>query len=218
MGEDFAAASALAQPFIVSFVVLHFRAPPSASQWASVDPIMRLLPPGPTLWLVPSFGIALAIAWLVIAWPPWRVFGGALLWGLAGAGLVGGAAALWLRMRGAHLPPGVRLEESVRQGLCLGTGAGYLEEMLVRVGVLPLIFLHMADRPKWFAALIASLVSGLAFAALHEPGTTDWSSLLFVARFAVPGFAMSLLALLTRPSFVVVAHCAAHVIIPIFFV
>lgn len=218
IGEDFAAANALAQPFIIAFVVLHLRAPPSAAQWASVDPILRLLPPGPTLWLVPSLGVSLAIAWLVIAWPPWRLFGGALLAGLIGAALVGGAAALWIHQKGHHLPPGIRLEESTRQGLCLGIGAGYLEEMLVRLGVLPLIYLHMTDRPKWFAALVASLVSGLAFAALHEPGTNDWSPFLFAVRFAVPGFALSLLAIVTRPALVVVAHCAAHVMVPLLFV
>src|SRR3979409_83624 len=88
LGEDFAAATILAQPFMVYFAVMRFRAPPTASQWAHVDPILRLLPPAPTLCLVPAFGVALTIAWLALAWPPWAVLGRSVLSGLAGAVLV----------------------------------------------------------------------------------------------------------------------------------
>jgi hypothetical protein len=196
---------------------MRFRSPPTAGQWSHVDPILRLLPPQPTLWLAPLFGGVLTIAWLVLGWPRWRAFWTSALTGLAGAIVVGGAAALWLKLKGHHLPPGIRLEESAQQGACLTMTAGYLEEMIVRSGVLPLVYLRMTDRSKWLAVAVSSIITGLAFAALHEPGSPDWSPMLFLARFVVPGLVMSVLALVTKPAFVVVGHCTAHVLIPLLF-
>ena len=71
--------------------------------------------------------------------------------------------------------------------------------------------------PAWAAGAIAAVVTGLAFALLHDagPGTFDGSH--FLTRVLFPGVTMSLAWLLISPSFVVAAHAAAHLAIPMFF-
>jgi hypothetical protein len=216
--EDFATATLFAQPFVIAFVVLRFRTPPTLANWASADPALGLLPRDPTLWLLPLFGLALSIAWLAFAWPSWAVVKRALLTGIFGAALVGVAAAAWWHFRGPLLPTSVRLETAPAQGLCLGLGAGVLEELLIHAIVLPVVYLYLVDRSRGLAVVVAALVAGLAFAALHDSSAIAFSSPHFLVRTLIPGIAISLLALLTRPAFAVVAGCTLHLIAPLCFV
>jgi hypothetical protein len=218
VAEDFAAAAVLVQPFMLYLVALRVQSPPPAGAWSSADPILRLLPPDPMLLLAPLFGVALTIAWLTFSWPSWGVFKRELLGGLAGSLLVCGAAFAWWKLRGDHLPPAFRLEESSGGHPCLHLMAGYVEETLVRLIVLPILFLNLVGRSRGAAILLASLAAGVAFAALHEPGARDFVPMLFVIRLVVPGVALSLLALLTRPSLAISAHLTAHVVVPLLFV
>jgi hypothetical protein len=217
VGEDFAAAAAPAQPFMIYQVLLRFRVPPTEGQWMHADPVLKLLPRAPTLWLVPLLGGALTIAWLVMAWPSRAVFARSVVAAAAGALLSFGLMKLSLKYNGPYLPTSIRLEEWEGTGVSLGLLTGYFEEMLLRVGVLPLAFFFFSERSRWVAVVGASVLTAIAFALLHEPGSPSWSATLFLVRFIVPGVGLSLLALVTKPSLAIVAHCTAHVLIPIHF-
>jgi hypothetical protein len=207
--RDFAGAAALLQPFTVYLLVLRIIAPASESHWAHADPILLLLPRALTLALVPALGVTAAVLWLSRVRPRLRL-GEAALGVAAGCLLV-----LVLRaFAGARLPAFIPPEESAGPGFLLNMTAGYAEEVLFRLALLPLAWLGLRRLrlPRAAAALTAAALTGLAFALFHDAA---WSS-LFVTRFLLPGFAFSLVALF-RPTFLVCAHCAAHVLIPALF-
>jgi membrane protease YdiL (CAAX protease family) len=96
--------------------------------------------------------------------------------------------------------------------------AGYAEEVLFRLILLPLVFTALAKRAApSAAAIVSALIVGLAFAALHQLGAPRDSVAHLVTRVIFPGTAMSLAFLWVGPSFLVVAHLAAHLAIPLLF-
>ena len=133
---------------------------------------------------------------------------------LAGALLVG---ALRLAF-GARWPSFIPPEESTAPGFLLNMTAGLAEEVLFRLLAIPLLFFAFRRRLRPIPALlVAAVITGFAFAGLHEIGPAPFAWMYLVTRVVIPGFAMSLAWGLVHPAFVVVGHCAAHVLIPLLF-
>jgi hypothetical protein len=197
---DFAAAAVIAQPFTAYLIVMRFLRPPTADEWSHADPFLRFFP----LWLIPALGVVSAVVWIRLAKPAIRrglkhaVFGV-----LVAAALCGLLRAIY----GPHLPHFIPPEESAAPGLLLNMSAGYAEEIIFRIALLPALLIYAKRIP------IAILVTGLAFALAHSVHL----DVHFATRFLIPGCAFSLAALLVSPSFLVTAHCTAHVLIPLLF-
>ena len=89
-------------------------------------------------------------------------------------------------------------------------------------GVVGRIFFSSNRAPDLNPQLFTVSSEGTGRKQLTSPlgafDSPDWSPMLFLVRFVVPGFLMSGLALLTKPAFVVMAHCTAHVLIPLLFI
>jgi len=215
---DFAAASVVTLPFAVYLVITRFVVPPTDDNWARADPILRLFSRGITSWMPPMLGVLAAGLWFSRARPPTAKMKGVLrevgIGVLVACVIVGALRLAW----GTHVPPFVPPEESAGPGLMLNMAAGYGEEVLFRLVLLPLLFLALVSRvPRPVALAVAVLSTGLAFTLLHEPASASWSPTLFTTRFLLPGCAMSMAALLRSPSFIVAAHCTAHLVVPLVF-
>jgi len=206
VNERFAAAAALTLPFVAALALLPS---PTTAEWAHADPLLALWPRALTPWLVCVAGAATAAAWLLATRPSRAAWRRALVHGALGV-VVAAAIALGARaVLGPHLPAFIPPEESARPGLLLNLTAGSAEEIAFRLWLLPLALLALRNRA------LACVAVGLAFAASHLGG--GWSAPWFVTRALVPGFAFSVAALAVGPSFVVCAHCAAHLLIPTLF-
>jgi hypothetical protein len=196
-----AAAAFVALPFAAYAAVLRVVAPPAAPSWAAADPFLNVLPP----LAVPALAVVAAIYWR-----PTRADVRAELprvaLGLA-AGL--GAVLLLRALSGPTLPSFVPAEEGAAPGLWLNISAGLGEEVVFRLALLPLLWGRLRGG--------AVLITGLAFAGLHEIGPAPFSAVLFATRFVLPGFGMSVAAVVLRPSFIVAAHLAAHLLLPLLF-
>lgn len=217
--ESVASAALIAQVFTLYLVVLLVAHAATEAEWARADPILVILPRTPTLALVPLAGILAAIFWARRATPPDAVLRRASMHAILGATFAIVVAGLERAIVGPHLPSFVPPEESAGPGMLLSEAAGYAEEVIFRLGVLPLAFGALSRRlSPTPAALVASLVVGLSFAFLHAAGSPDWSWPFFATRVIFPGVVMSLAALAISPSFVIGAHCTAHVVIPFLFV
>ncbi len=214
-----AAAAVLAQPFTLALIALRVFAPPTSSHWQRADPILGLLPRDLTIVAVPLLGVGVSLAWYFAVRPSRRDVARATAHAAMGA-LIAVVAICALRLvAGSHLPAFIPPEESAGPGVTLGLSAGYVEEVLFRLVLLPAVFLPLAVRigPR-AAGVTAVLLTGLAFATLHAIGAAPWSAAHFATRFALPGCAFSVAALVVGPSFVVGAHCSAHLVIPFLFV
>ena len=217
--EAVAAATLVAQPFTLVLLALLALRPATDAEWARADPILVLAPRALTLALVPILGIVTAVTWSRIARPSRDVLRGALVHASVGAAVAVIVVGVLRLTLGPQLPSFIPPEESAGPGMFLGEMAGYAEEVIFRLGVLPLVFGALARRTAPFpAGLVSALVVGLSFAFLHAAGSPEWSWSHFVTRVVFPGMAMSLAALAISPSFVVGAHCTAHVVIPLLFV
>jgi hypothetical protein len=128
--------------------------------------------------------------------------------------IVGGLRLAW----GPHIPSFVPPEESAAPGFLLNMAAGYGEETVFRLLLLPVAFFALASRvPRPVAVVAATTLVGVGFALIHEPGSLVFAPRLFMARLLLPGCAMSVASLYRGPAFIVVAHCMAHVAIPLVF-
>ena len=215
---DFAAASVVTLPFAVYLLVARFVVAPTDDNWSRADPILRLLPRGAATWVVPLVGILAAAAWCWSARPPVEKIRAVLREVALGVLVACGIGGTLRVAGGPRAPPFVPPEESAGPGLLLNMAAGYGEEVLFRLVLLPLLFLALASRvPRPVAVAVAVLATGLAFTLLHEPASASWSPTLFTTRFLLPGCAMSMAALLRSPSFIVAAHCTAHLVVPLAF-
>jgi hypothetical protein len=69
------------------------------------------------------------------------------------------------------------------------------------------------------AASMAVLVTAALFSLSHELGPAGgvFDQQFMLTRFAIPGLAMSIVALRLNLTFVVFAHCTAHLLIPSLF-
>lgn len=214
-----ASAALIAQVFTLYLLVLLVARPATDAEWARADPILVILPRVATLVLVPLTGVVAALVWVRRATPREAVLRLAGRQALLGAFVAILIAGLERAIVGPHLPSFVPPEESAGPGMLLSEAAGYAEEVIFRLGVLPLAFGALSRRlSPTPAALTAALVVGLSFAFLHAAGSPDWSWPYFATRVIFPGVVMSLAALAISPSFVLGAHCTAHVVIPFLFV
>jgi hypothetical protein len=215
--EDVTVAAWVAQPFTLYLLVMRFIAPPSELNWARADPILTLGGRGLMLWLAPALGLMATIAWWRLA-KPRRA---AVRTGMRDA-LIGAAVALvvWGIMRaaaGSTLPAFIPPEESSGPGFLLSMTAGYEEEIVCRLGVLPLVYFGLRERiPRLGAALLGLIGSGLVFAVWHAIGEPAFSTAFFMTRMLLPGVVMSLIFLVS-PSAIVAGHCTAHLLIPALF-
>ncbi|MFI5297071.1 MAG: type II CAAX prenyl endopeptidase Rce1 family protein [Polyangiales bacterium] len=210
-----AAAALTVQPFVLYQLAVCLLLPPTEAQWRHADPILRILPHAVTLGVVPVLGVALGFASCRVAGLDRRSLRAAM--GQAALGIVAAAVvAVSLRMiTGPTLPAFIPPEESARPGPTLNLAAGLLEELLFRLIVLPWTFAFAARKTSADrAAALAIAATGLAFALLHQAGPGQTSALWFATRLIFPGCAMSLVAWRVGPSFLVAAHCTAHVLIP----
>jgi len=89
-----------------------------------------------------------------------------------------------------------------------------------RFGALPLAY-GLARRwlPERWAIAVAAVVTGILFALSHElgPAAGAFEPRYFLTRALFPGIVMSVVFLRLHPSFIVSAHCAAHLFIPALF-
>lgn len=217
--QDVAAATIIAQVFVVYLAVLQVVAPAQASHWAHADPILLILSPEVTLALVPALSVLLALTWWRWAKPDKATLRRAL-WHAA-AGLAAGLVAIGLLrlVTGPVLPTFIPAEESAKPGFLLSMTAGYGEEVILRMALLPALLFGLARRLSRPAIItIAVVATGLAFALLHEPGQEAFNAQYFITRVLVPGCAMSLAFIYISPAFLIVAHASAHLLIPALFV
>ncbi len=214
--EDVTVAALWMQPFTLYLLVLRFVAPPSDAAWAHADPILTLVPGRAALWLAPLSGVVLAAVWWRIARPSAAAFRTGWHNALFGALLAAVAVGALRLATGPVMPPYIPPEESAAPGFLASMSAGYWEEVVCRLGVLPLAYFFLRGRaPPWTAAALSVVATGLVFAGWHALGE-PFSATFFVTRLVIPGAAMSLVWLWS-PSAVIVAHCTAHLLIPALF-
>lgn len=218
--EQVAAAAILVQPFAALCALLLWIAPPGPAAFAAADPIVRSIGLTLGLFAIPAAALLALPVWLALAWPRPAVLARSLR--LVGFGL-GFAVLAPLALRlfvGPQLPSFIPPEEGAAPGLSAGLAAGLIEEVLIRLAVLPAaLAVCVRLLPRVAAAVVAVLLSGLVFALLHQigPGAAPFVPAYFAARFLFPGVLMSAAALWPGPALVVVAHCAAHLILPALF-
>lgn len=224
--EYSAAGNATAAMPLLAFAALYYflvlQDPPTNSQRQSSDPLVQLLFPvggdGAILFICMGIGVI----WLALARPDFTEVKRGMLFAVGG--VVAGASVVSLLHAGFGdtLPAFVPREESAAPGMALGVGAGVIEEALFRLGVLPIAFFLLRRHVGFMAAAAgACLVTGLVFALSHEVGPAALQAFdlaHFMTRVIIPGVAMSAVAFLIHPSFIVSAHCAAHVLIAALFV
>lgn len=217
--RQIAAAAILAQIFTVYVLVLRAAAPPTDAEWARADPILAIAPRALSLWLVPALGVLAAGVWWRLAEPRVREMRRGLRDAAIGALVAAAAVGLLRLVAGPHIPSFIPSEESAGPGYLLSMSAGYGEELLFRLALLPLLYLLLARRLTRPAAIgLAAVLTGLGFALLHQAGPGAFDAQFFATRFLVPGLAMSVAFFAISPAFLVTAHCAAHLLIPALFV
>jgi membrane protease YdiL (CAAX protease family) len=128
---------------------------------------------------------------------------------------------------GDSLPDFIPAEESSKPGFLYGMVAGYGEEVLFRMLLMPLFFFGAykllkarGHKQRVFLSAIAAIVlTAVLFVLLHELGETDGTIVwkLVATRFIVPGVVMGSLYFLFGPGFVIAMHSSMHVMIPLLF-
>lgn len=215
--DDFARSVAVASLLTLAFAALlatlAILLPPSSAEQVAADPLVQLLDGLGGPWLVVAATGVVAIGWR----RSWQLRQRDFAWALAG---VAAAATIVLVMRiaiGPRLPTFVPSEESARPGITLGLAAGLIEEVVFRIVVLPVALLTMTKRLEHrFAAIAAVLVTAALFSLSHELGPAGgvFEPKYMLTRFLIPGVAMSAVALRLNMTFLVAAHCTAHLLIP----
>ena len=205
-------------PFVAAIGWMHGTTPPTESNWAHADPFLRTLG-GP--WGCVALGVVVIVGSWVRARPTRAALLSGLKWGAAGAvaaAVVTGAIRLAV---GESLPSFIPPEESARPGLTLGLAAGVGEELLFRLVLLPIAYgLLRAKLARGSAIALAAVLVGVCFAVGHElpPASGPVDPGHFATRIVLPGALMSVVALVRPPSFMIVAHASAHLLIPFLFV
>jgi hypothetical protein len=208
--RDLACAALLVQPFAIYLTILRLVAPPTDANWSLADPFLRVLPAS----ILPALGALVAAAWLRLARPSRAELRAGATRAAAGAA-IGACLVLALRaLAGPTLPPFIPPEESAGPGRFLSLAAGYGEELEFRLLLLPILYQLLAWRMRPRVAIaLGVVVCAAAFTLAHAAAPTSW----MLTRFLVPGGLFAAACFLVGPSFVVSAHCAAHVLLPILF-
>lgn len=215
-----AAAVVLLFGVLVSIALL-VTSPPTAAQFSAADPLLHFLQPAAGYWTAALVAAVVGAAWLLVGGTSRGALREAAIFGLAGA-FAGLAMTLLIRvLQGGTLPAFIPSEESSAPGMALGFSAGLVEEALFRLGTLPLVYFALYRRTGALAAaIVACVATGLAFALSHEAGqaAASFDAAHFLTRAIIPGIAMSVVAVVVHPAFMVAAHCAAHIGIALLFV
>jgi membrane protease YdiL (CAAX protease family) len=215
LARSVAAASALVLAFAALLVALDLRVPPSDAERHAADPLVQLLG-AHAPWIIVAATIAVAAAWRRYL----RIERRDLIWAFAGVAV---AVALAFALRGIigpRLPSFIPREESAGPGVTLGVAAGLIEEVMFRLVLLPVTLFVLARRiDHRLATVLAVVITAALFSLSHELGPAGgvFAPRFMLTRFVVPGIAMSSVALRTRMSFLVFAHCTAHLVIPSLF-
>jgi len=206
-----------ALPFALLCTLLLALAPPGNAQLQAADPLIHLLPALARPFTLLGATAAVAALWYRGATPTRDDLRTGLRQAAIATALIAIGLPILRLVVGPELPSFVPSEESARPGMPLGLAAGLSEELVFRLALLPaLMALLGATLP---ARLAAAFLVGLAFAASHEigPGAVAFSATHFATRLAIPGTLMSLLFIFVGPPFLVTAHCAAHLVLPLLF-
>jgi hypothetical protein len=218
--EQVAAAATLVQPFALLSALLLLIAPPAAAAFAAADPLVRSIAMTVGLFAIPGAALAVLPLWLWLAWPSAPALRRSLQLAAAGAALAIGVSVLLRLLVGPHLPGFIPPEESAAPGLPAGLAAGLIEEVAIRLAVLPAaLFLARRLLPPAAAAIAAVLAAAAVFTLLHQvgPGAAPFAPAHALTRFLFPGVVMSAAAIRPGPALVCVGHCAAHLMIPLCF-
>jgi hypothetical protein len=218
--EQVAAAAILIQPFTALAALLLFIAPPDPAAFAAADPLVRTIGLTVGLFAIPAAALLALPLWLLAARPGAAALERSLRLAVAGIGIAIVVPLLIRLVNGPHLPDVIPPEEGAASGLSAGLAAGLIEEVLIRLAVLPTA-LALARRalPPGAAGAVAVLVAAAAFTLLHQigPGAAPFVPAHGVARFIFPGLLMSAAALWPGPALVCVGHCATHLLLPLLF-
>jgi hypothetical protein len=218
--EQVAAAAILVQPFTALVALLLLIAPPDPAAFAAADPLVRTIGLTLGLFAIPAVALLALPLWLVVARPGTAALARSLRLAVLGIGIAIALPLLVRLVNGPHLPAFVPPEEGAAPGLSAGLAAGLIEEVLIRLGVLPAA-LALAGRalPPRAAATLAVFVAAAAFTLLHQvgPGAAPLVVAYAVTRFLFPGLLMSAAALWPGPTLVCVGHCAVHLLLPLLF-
>lgn len=219
--DRFAAAAVVLLACALASMALLASLPPTETQFSAADPLLHVLQPFAGYWSAALLATVVAATWLLVGGTSGSALREATIFGLAGA-IAGLAATLLVRaLQGNTLPAFIPGEESSAPGIALGFSAGLVEEALFRLGTLPLVYFALYRRTGALAAAtIACVATGFAFALSHEAGQAAASFDVghFLTRAIVPGIAMSAVAVVVHPAFMVAAHCTAHIGIALLFV
>lgn len=216
--RDFGVAAVLCLPFLLVLGALPLVMAPTSAQRTAADPLVQLLGGA---WPVVPITVAIVAAWLVRSRPRVHPLRRGMLHAGAGATAAACVALAIFAVVGDTLPSFIPPEESARAGLTNGVAAGLLEEAVFRLGVLPLLYALARRRLSLYPAIVvAALGTGLLFALTHElgPAGAVFDPRFLATRTLFPGLVMSLVALRLSPTFMVTAHCTAHLMIPALFV
>lgn len=217
--EDVAVAAMALQPFGLLLGASFALRGLSPRQLDGADPLIRLLGAAGVPGIVLA-GFVLGAAWWSAVRPGPEAVRRGLRQGAAAVGVVTLGMAFARILIGPSLPAFLPPEESARPGLVGGLAAGVLEEAVFRLMALPALLVACASvRSLTRRFLVASLAVGVIFAISHEmgPGAERFALAHFVARLVFPGFLMSIGCRWPGVTFVVSGHCAAHVLLPVFF-
>jgi len=209
------------QVYTLYLIVFMFLAEASSdAQWFQADPILKIFPKQATLWSSIVLSLAMLLLWCGIQHPTKDIIFKSFKHSAYG---LTAAIILILTMRlivGPNMPTFIPPEESVKPGYLLGMSAGFSEELIFRLGLTPLIFISSLKYMQvHYAGIFTILVVALLFALLHEIGSAGeaFSAYYFMARFIVPGCIMGLAFFYISPTFIVMMHCTAHIMIPLLF-
>lgn len=219
--EDTSASAYVALPFAFYSLILLMVTTPTAANWLYADPILKIFPKAVTLWGIPILSISLFLFWRSLKPLQPQAVLSSLKFAVSGSATAIVALLVMRLMAGEHLPAVVPPEESVKPGYLLGMSAGLAEELIMRLGLTPLVFVILRRRLGFhWSALVTIVVAALSFALWHEAGSGAEPFMLqhFVTRFMIPGVMMGLLVFYVSPIFVVALHCTAHIMIPLLFV
>lgn len=216
--EQVGFATRLIQSYTVYLIVLIYLVPPTTTQWASSDPILKILPPNITLWGIVVYSIFLAFFYRVTIRSNRTMCRRAFLECIGGFTTAIGITLAIRILNGPEFPSFIPSEESAKPGFLLGMAAGLSEELIFRLTLTPLLFFLLRRRMRYHSAIWLTIcLVAIGFAGLHEWGSSVIHFNHFITRFIIPGVAMGTLFFYRDPIFLVSLHCAAHIVIPLLF-